>query len=374
VKTKEKRLNEKMSLESNIAAPITALAVDENITFITRRTHEPMWKPEVGELLIETLFSGTNPADTKHATELGIYPAVLGYNFCGKVLKSSPESKFRSGDVVAGYTPTGVGRASKYGTHQSYLICPEEMAFLVPPALPRDHAACLSVVAMTAADVMYNLFRLPLPSHTDTPKCESFKEMLIWGASTSVGICAIQLARESGVYPILVTASPGRHALLQELGATCCFDYKSPSVIPDIKQALADFDVHSLDYGFDAVGSHGDFSSADYVAECVSDEAHLVSVVIQKNPRFKMPFATSNQEAILRVAGVSHPICIPARRSDYQHAWKAFQWAVENYGSRFRLPSVEVFTGSAEDALKELMLVGGEGRGFGKLAIQHLLL
>ncbi|KAJ5769002.1 alcohol dehydrogenase [Penicillium odoratum] len=373
MKREEETANERMSSKNIIAAPMTALVVDENIVFAPRRSQEPLWEPEVGELLIETLFSGTNPADAKHATLLGIYPAVLGYDFCGKVLKSYPESTFREGDIVAGYTPTGVGRARKYGTHQNYLICPEEMAFLVPSGLPREHAACLSVVTMTAADALYNLFKLPLPSHMDTPKSDSSKSLLIWGASSSVGMCAIQLARASGVHPIFVTASPQRHTLLQELGATRCFDYRSPHVIADIQQALVDFKVHSLDYGFDAVGSHGDLNSADRVAKCASDETKLASVVIQQDSRFKMPFATSNQEVILRVTGVPHPISIPARRSDYQHAWKAFQWAVQNYGALFKLPVVEVFKGSADDALKEVMSVG-EGRGFGKLAIQHPLL
>ncbi|KAJ5949623.1 alcohol dehydrogenase [Penicillium verhagenii] len=349
----------------------TLLYVDENLSFGFQQEEAPLLEPEDGELLIETLFSGINPADGKHATLLGIYPATLGYDFCGKVLRAPLGSKFSSGDIVAGYTPTGVDRPKRFGTHQSYLSCPEEMAFLVPPNLPYDHAACLSVVTMTAADTLYNLYKLPLPSASP----EKFpKPILIWGASSSVGICTVQLARASGVHPIFVTASPGRHHLLYELGATRCFDYKSKTVVLEIKEALAGFQSETLAYAFDAVGSHGTLDSGKLVADCSSSEqTNMVSVVLQSDPRFKMPFATPNRDVTLRVKGVPHPITIPARRDDYNHQWKAFQWAIENYGTLFRLPLVEVFSGSAGEALKEVMTLAEEGRGFGKLVLKHPL-
>ena len=183
------------------------LNVDENLTFGVCRD-ENIPTPGDGELLIETLYSGANPADIKHSTHLGIYPTRLGYDFFGKVIKTPLGSAFHVGDSVAGYTPTGIGRPAKYGTHQSYVVCPEKMAFSVPEKLPPDHAACLKVVAMTAADALYNLFKLPLPGRSTEGLSGSniAGPLLIWGASTSVGICAIQFAKASGIFPILVTA------------------------------------------------------------------------------------------------------------------------------------------------------------------------
>src|SRR5699024_4561644 len=119
-----------------------------------------------GELLVETIYSGVNPADVKHATLLGIYPAVLGYESCGRIAQTAPGSKFHLGDIVAGYTLTGIGRPAKYGSHQHCLICPEDMVFSVPENLPQRHAACLSVVVMTACDALYNLLKFPLPGET----------------------------------------------------------------------------------------------------------------------------------------------------------------------------------------------------------------
>lgn len=156
---------------------------------------------------------------------------MLGYRFCGKVLEIAPQChRCYPGETVAGYTPTGLNRPTRYGTHQLYLACPEEMAFRVPAALPLSDAAALTVDAMTAADALFNLFGIPLPQE-ETPSSgaqASGKGLLIWGASSSVGLCAVQLARASGVSPILMTASPQRHALPTELGATRYFDYRSP--------------------------------------------------------------------------------------------------------------------------------------------------
>ncbi|OGM42365.1 putative alcohol dehydrogenase [Aspergillus bombycis] len=349
----------------------TGLYADEQAIFRVRRgLASPV--PGDGELLIETQFSGANPADVKHATLLGIYPAVLGYDFCGKVLQAPPQSSFRPGDTVAGYTPTGLNRPARYGTHQRYLVCPEEMAFHVPANLPPHHAACLSVVAMTAADTLYNLFRFPLPDTETTEKAG--RPVLIWGASSSVGLCAVQLARASGIYPIFVTASPSRHSLLLELGATKCFDYRSPDVASQLQSAVEEGQWGSIGYAFDTVGSYGETGSAKLMAGCVSDDASLVSVVIQHDPRFKMPFATPNRDVTIRVHGAPQPITIPARPSDYVRAWQALQWAVANYGAGFKFPCVDVVSGTAETALEELQAIGDGRRGFGKMAIEHPLL
>lgn len=82
-----------------------------------------------GEILVQNIFSGVNPADIKHATHLGILDTVIGYDFCGHVKQVSNQSKLEVGDLVAGYTPGGIGRNAKFGTHQKFLVCPESMLF-----------------------------------------------------------------------------------------------------------------------------------------------------------------------------------------------------------------------------------------------------
>lgn len=351
-----------------------ALYVDSNLTFSVLHTQQPP-SPDNGEILIETHFSGANPADIKHATVLGIYPTVLGYDFCGKVIQTASDSSaFQPGDIVAGFTPTGLGRESKYGAHQRYLICPEDLAFKVSSNLPEHHAASLSVVVMTAADALYNFFEFPLASLGEDEGEERGRvasPLLIWGASSSVGLAAVQFARASGVYPIYVTASSERHPLLRELGATQCFNYKSPTVVEEIKTALRESELE-LKHAFDTVGSN---DSAKLMADCTSpsNDTILISAVFQDDPRFKMPFAAPGQDVTIELPGTPGTITIPARPTDYQRAREAFLWAVENYGDRFEMPVVKVFEGSAEEALKELRALAGFGCGFGKVVLRHPL-
>ena len=319
-------------------------------------------------MVVANLFSGVNPADIKHATHLGIRSTVLGYDFCGRVITPPDGSKFREGDIVAGYTPSGLGRPKKYGTHQGLIAVPENMAFKVPPSQPRSHAAALPVVAMTAADVIFNLFSLPLP----TQPAEHLRPVLIWGASTSVGICALQFARASGCRNILVTASAARHDLLKSLGATSAFDYSSPTVISDIATAVDVIGQGPISHAFDAVGSSGDLSSASMVAQCVTDpETVLSSVVLQQDPRFQMPVAMTKDDWEIHPPGAPGPVRIPARPQHHWHAWEALQWAAENYGKGFQLPSVEVFQGTGEEALQQVLQVSNGKRGFGKLVIEQ---
>lgn len=60
--------------------------------------------------------------------------------------------------------------------------------------------------------------------------------VLILGGSSATGAAAIQLLRKaSPALPILVTASPKHHVRLTELGATHCADYRSQTVVADLK-------------------------------------------------------------------------------------------------------------------------------------------
>ncbi|EFQ34377.1 alcohol dehydrogenase GroES-like domain-containing protein [Colletotrichum graminicola] len=110
-----------------------------------------------GEVVVKVLYSGVNSADVKHGPILGVRPTILGYDFCGRVAQSAPTSGFRVGDLVAVFTPTGVGKPSRYGAHQEYLSCPENFMYKVPENLPPTHAASLTTVAPTAADGLYNI-------------------------------------------------------------------------------------------------------------------------------------------------------------------------------------------------------------------------
>ncbi|KFA79692.1 hypothetical protein S40288_09320 [Stachybotrys chartarum IBT 40288] len=348
-----------------------ALYVDKDCHFSTRSDLGP-YKIGHGELLIQTLFSGVNPGDVLHSTLLGMRSMVLGYDFCGRILSASPNSKFKEGDIVAGCTTPGPGRPAKYGAHQSVLVCAEDMAWEVPSGMSCSHAAALTVVVMTAADALYNWFGKPMPS-SQTPTGLDKNPLLIWGASSSVGICAVQFARASGVKNILVTASPARHELLKSLGATQCFDYASPTVTDDILAAVEALGQGPLAHALDAVGSMASTpTSAELVARCAPDPGTcLACVVLPDDKRFRLVYALPKDEFIVQTSDMPQPVGIPARVEDHWRSWEALHWAIANYGERFVLPVVDVVAGTAEQGLDTLKQVAELGKGFGKVVIKH---
>ncbi|KAF4498566.1 toxD [Fusarium agapanthi] len=351
-----------------IANTTKALFIDsENNPKVIERQGLP--KPSNGELLIKVLYSGVNPADIKHATFLGMNNTVMGHDFSGQVLETTkPDSSYKPGDIVAGYTPAGLRQPVHYGAHQAYITCPEDMLFKVPDNLPLPDAASLTVVAMTAADVVYNLFQFPLP--TQEEKLAHKVPFLLWGATGSVGYCALQFAIASGVSPIFVTAIPAQFEHLRSLGVEHLFDFKDENVHESIAKTLHDLGFDKFLYAFDAAGAP---DSGDQVLKAAANDTFIASTVIRDDKRFKMPVATTNIDFVIQPPGAPHPISIPARPADHARAWEALNWAIENYGKEFRLPPVRVVDDTAEAALEEIERFVKQGGGFSKVSIKQPL-
>lgn len=191
----------------------------------------------------------------------------------------------------------------------------------------------------------------------------------MWGGSSGVGLCLVQLARASAVWPIIATASPARHDLLRDLGATHCFDYRDPGVTSKIRAAVQDSGAGRLSYAIDVAGS-GD--AIELIEQLVEPETVFLSTVVHPGkPHLNMPLACTRHDVPLRFAN-GMEITVPARAEDWKKTWGAVNWAVAHYGKGFRMPAVEVFHGSAEDTLVELQKIAVQGK-FRKLVIKHPL-
>jgi hypothetical protein len=112
---------------------------------------------------------------------------------------------------------------------------------------------------MTAAISLYQALRLPLPSipgPKDTP-------VLIYSGATNVGIFALQLAKLSGLSPIITVAGAGIDLVKSLDAATHIIDYRKGDdfVRAEIKKALGGkkllhvFDCVGVDSSWDIAGS-----------------------------------------------------------------------------------------------------------------------
>jgi len=109
-------------------------------------------------------------------------------------------------------------------------------------------AAVLPLAINTAAAGLFqkDFLALPLPqppsmSSASAPSPPSATgagaTLLVWGGSSSVGACAIQLARASGL-DVVATASVHNHALCRSLGARAVIDHAAADAVPQLVRAL----------------------------------------------------------------------------------------------------------------------------------------
>ena len=87
------------------------------------------------------------------------------------------------------------------------------------------------------------------------PDANTPPAMLIWGGSSSLGNCAIQICRIFGIKPY-VTASAKHHGALTKLGAHRCFDYHDADVEDQIA-AVAAQDGIPLRLAYDTISENG---------------------------------------------------------------------------------------------------------------------
>jgi NADPH:quinone reductase-like Zn-dependent oxidoreductase len=116
-----------------------------------------------------------------------------------------------------------MGTAQKYGAYAEYTVAPGEpclghaqerplltrtldpalavTTFPLGPKTSFEEAATVPLAAMTAAIGLFIKLGIPEPDESgDLPKVTDPEPILIWGASSSVGSFAVQLAKKAGLF------------------------------------------------------------------------------------------------------------------------------------------------------------------------------
>ncbi|KAK7694089.1 hypothetical protein QCA50_003665 [Cerrena zonata] len=209
---------------------------------------EEILVPEIddNDVLIKNDAIALNPTDWKHVYTVTIPGTIVGCDFSGTIAKVGKNvTSFTIGDRVAGFTQGG--HWNDVGAFAEYTRVPGDLVWKIPPgSLTQEEAATFGCSYWTAVQALFAPGRLEL---TEPPaKAAVSKWILIYGASTSVGLFAIQLAHLAG-YKVVTTASPKNHQLAKSLGADAVFDYRDPDVVNKIKEVTGD----SIHIGFDTV-------------------------------------------------------------------------------------------------------------------------
>lgn len=110
------------------------------------------------------------------------------------------------------------------------------MTTLLPSRVELIDAVVLPLGVSTVAAGLFQPDQLGLVLPTATPG-DRGETVLVWGAASSVGSNAVQLARGAG-YRVVATASSHNHDLVRSLGAAEVFDYRDQAVGRDLVRSL----------------------------------------------------------------------------------------------------------------------------------------
>lgn len=197
-------------------------------------------KPDT--LMIRVLTAALNPVDLQLMNSpisvMSSSPKGIGRDFCGVIeeVGRNLKDQWKVGDKVCGMFIHINGQ----GTVASYInINPAvDRIIKVPPNLSDEEAAAFPLVLGTA---LRSLSYAKLDKHS---------WICILGGATSVGQCAIQLAKNYyNVEKVVVTCSAASSDFCKELGADVTIDYRAAANIGDsLKYVLGQKSVESQDF------------------------------------------------------------------------------------------------------------------------------
>jgi len=200
----------------------------------------PVPSPVLSEVLVRVVAAGINPIDAKTRSGAGVsaaiasYPAVLGYDFSGVVVRAPYEShSFPPGTEVFGMLPF----PRTHGSYAEYAVVPTLSLARKPASLSHVEAAGVPVAALTAWGIV-----------VETAHAHEGQRVLIHAGSGGVGHFAVQLAAYFGAR-VTATGSTRNASWLRELGASTVVDHTS-SRFEDV--------VSEVDVVIDLVGNMQD--------------------------------------------------------------------------------------------------------------------
>lgn len=197
--------------------------------------------------------------------------SIIGCDFAGTI-EDSNGSHWRTGQRVAGFVH-GTWETPKRGAFAEYLVTENDVVYAIPESVSDEDAATLPLAFGTAVQALIQRLGLPEPSK---PAKSPFP-VLINGGTSSVGKYAVQLAKAAGLI-VIATGSQGNHALLKELGADHCVDYKDTDWPEQVKKISKE----KLEYAFDCISEGG---TTGKIAEAMSPArgGHIVTLLPTKD-------------------------------------------------------------------------------------------
>ncbi|KAH7153388.1 chaperonin 10-like protein [Dactylonectria macrodidyma] len=227
----------------------------------------------VGEILVKNHYAALNPGDWKLVEgDVATGPApkglIVGCDFAG-VVEDANGSCWSRGQRVAGFVHGTNQAFPNVGAFAEYIAIEATLVYAIPDNVTFQQACTIPLAFATATQALYRRIILPEPSLS---RRMQNLDMLIYGASTSVGQYAVQLAKLSGLRVFAVAGSKNHH-MLKDLGADFTFDYRDENWAAQVEGVAGE----NLRYALDCIVEGGSY---DKIAEILSHKKrnHLVAL------------------------------------------------------------------------------------------------
>ena len=216
----------------------------------------PYTPPGPGEIVVRSRAIAVNFCDwAKQDLGSMIFPwaklpFVMGEDVAGEVVEVGPgddagdATSFNVGDRVLGHA-LGLDKISagaSEGAFQEYVVLRAGLVARIPDSVAFEKACVVPICLSTAATGMFcdKYLGLDLPSvdrYAAGKGKKAGKVLVVWGASTAVGMNCVQLAAGAG-YTVVATAGKHNFDNVRSLGAAEVFDYRDASCAGDIIKAI----------------------------------------------------------------------------------------------------------------------------------------
>jgi NADPH2:quinone reductase len=206
----------------------------------------PEPEPGPAEVRIRVAASGINPGDVKKRQDAfgyGMpYPRVIPHNdgagTIDQVGHGVPPS--RVGERVWCY---GAQSYRPFGTAAEYVVVPSGQAVPLPNGVPFEQGACLGIPGITAHRSVHCAGQV------------AGRTVLIQGGAGSVGMCAVQLARQAGARvlatvrsneDVVIASRAGAHEVITVGGIP------SSEIVARVRKFAPQGVAHIIEVAFDA--------------------------------------------------------------------------------------------------------------------------
>jgi NADPH:quinone reductase-like Zn-dependent oxidoreductase len=158
-----------------------------------------------------------NPIDWKiqdYGFEIETYPTVLGSDSCGVVVAvGDAVTKFKVRERVTGFAGVIYNNDINDGAGQTYTALRDIATTQIPDNMSFEEGSEFPMAMAASVIALHVCLGIPRPTGSVVAQTSG---LLIWGASSSVGISALQLARNLG-FKVFATASLTHYQTLKQL-------------------------------------------------------------------------------------------------------------------------------------------------------------